>query len=205
MKHDELSWQDVQLYASQQLRKFHSNSTFITSDDLQKTPSIIDDMKRSGFCPVVVPSNLANKMEDYNKGAKDGEVFTTTNQFVSDIQSKFKPVFIEPDKLIEAEKKIYEKTEQILRLIGGLPRQVKDIKIVEKIYESEFYYETLGLWQPDENRILIKRKQLCSIKDYAGTLLHECAHAMSSADDVNRDFESELTKIIGILVTQVVK
>lgn len=204
-KHDELSWQDVQLYASQKLKKFYSNSTFITSDDLQKAPSIIDEMKRSGYNPVVIPSNLANKMEDYNKGAKDGETFTTTNQFISEIQSKFKPIFIDIDKLTKAEKKVYEKTDQILQLIGGKPRRVKEIKITEKIFEQEFYYETVGLWEPNDNRILIKRKQLCSVSEYASTLLHECAHAMSDAGDMDRDFETELTKIIGIIASKIIK
>lgn len=203
-KHDELSWQDVQLYASQQLRKLKSNATFITSEDLQQNPSIIDEMKRGGYNPVVIPRNLANKMEDYNKGAKEGEAFTTTNQFISDTQSKFKPTIISIEKLTEAEKKVYEKTEEILSIIGGKPTQVREIQITEKIYDSEFYYETVGLWQPEEYRILIKRKQLRSISEYAGTLLHECAHAKSGAGDVNRDFESELTSIIGSLVSKLI-
>lgn len=203
-KHDELSWQDVQLYASQQLRKLQSNATFITSEDLQQNPSIVDEMKRGGYNPVVIPSNLANKMEDYNKGAKDGETFTTTNQFISDTQSKFKPTIISIEKLTEAEKKVYGKTEAILSIIGGKPAQVREIQITDKIYDSEFYYETVGLWQPEECRILIKRKQLRSISEYAGTLIHECAHAKSGAGDVNRDFESELTSIIGSLVSKLV-
>ena len=203
--HDELSWQDVQLYASQQLGKLQSDITFITAEDLQYCPSIIDEMKRGGYTPIVIPSNLANKMEDYNMGVKGGETFTTTNQFIVDTQSKFKPVIIEIDKLTINEKAIYEKTEDILKIIGGRPGPVKEIKITEKIYESEFNYETLGLWQSNEHRILIKRKQLQSISKYAGTLLHECAHAISGADDVNRDFETELTSIIGILSAELLK
>jgi len=37
------------------------------------------------------------------------------------------------------------------------------------------------------------------LKDYAGTLLHETAHALSGASDVSREFELELTRIIGII------
>lgn len=203
-KHDELSWQDVQLYASQQLKKLQSNATFITYQDLQLNPSIIDEMKREGYNPIVIPKNLANKMEDYNEGAKDGETFTTTNQFILDTQSKFKPTIINIEELTEAEKKVYEKTGEILSIIGGKPSEVRKIHITEKIYDSEFYYETVGLWQPEEHRILIKRKQLRSISEYAGTLLHECAHARSGAGDVNRDFESELTSIIGSLISKLV-
>lgn len=203
-KHDELSWQDVQLYVSERLRKLHTNATFITSEDLQRSPNIIDQMEREGYNPVVIPSNLANKMEDYNKGAKDGEIFTTTNQFIENTNAKFKPTIINPDMLTKEEMKVYEKTERILNIIGGKPIQVSQIQITEKIYESEFYNETLGLWQPEEHRILIKRKQLRSFSEYAGTLLHECAHAISGAGDVNRDFETELTSMIGLLASKLV-
>lgn len=204
MRHDELNWQDIQLYASKQLRELKSNSTFVTPEDLQRSPDIVDEMKRNGYTPVVIPDNLANKMEDYNVGAKDGEVFTTTKQFVIDTESKFKPAIIETGDLTESERYIYQKTEQILKLIGEKPKEVKEIKITEKIYESEFYYETLGLWQPEDGRILIKRKQLQSISDYAGTLLHECAHARSGQGDVNRGFEEELTSIIGLMVSKLI-
>ena len=91
------------------------------------------------------------------------------------------------------------KTSEILNLIGGKPKNVKRIIIVEKIYEANIFSDVLGLWIGSENKILIKRSQLNSLKDYSSTLLHECAHAISGKPDVNRDFEKELTKIIGIL------
>ena len=52
---------------------------------------------------------------------------------------------------------------------------------------------------PIENKILIKKNQLKSIKQYSGTLLHECAHAISGEDDISHNFELKLTEIIGII------
>lgn len=72
-----------------------------------------------------------------------------------------------------------------------------------KISESEFFVETVGLWQPSEGKIIIKRKQLRSLKSYAGTLIHECMHASSDAKDVSRDFERALTDIIGVIVQNI--
>ena len=66
----------------------------------------------------------------------------------------------------------------------------------------KFFDETVGLWIPDEGRILIKRTQLQSLYKYAGTLLHECCHAISGFGDVSRDFERELTTIIGVLASK---
>ena len=54
-----------------------------------------------------------------------------------------------------------------------------------------------GLWEYSTGRIIIKRAELGSMESYAGTLLHEAAHASSGASDSTRDFENELTIIIG--------
>jgi hypothetical protein len=59
--------------------------------------------------------------------------------------------------------------------------------------------EAEGLWDPTSSSIVIKRTQLKSLSAFAGTLLHEIAHAKSGYGDVTRDFESELTRMLGLL------
>lgn len=201
-RHDELSWNDVAMYASMKMSELNTETTFVTADDLKYTPSLIDDMRRSGHNPVVVPDNLISKMEDYNTGAVEGKTLTTAKQYVKEEQSRFVPTVVDIDTLTADERSIYDKTEKILQLIGGKPSNVKEIQIVDKIYESEIFSETVGLWDANEERILIKRKQLEKLSKYSGTLLHECGHAISGAGDVSRDFEAELTDIIGVLVSK---
>lgn len=201
-RHDELSWNDVAMYASMKMSELNTETTFVTADDLKYTPSLIDDMRRSGHNPVVVPDNLISKMEDYNTGAVEGKTLTTAKQYVKEEQSRFVPIVVDIDTLTADERSIYDKTEKILQLIGGKPSNVKEIQIVDKIYESEIFSETVGLWDANEERILIKRKQLEKLSKYSGTLLHECGHAISGAGDVSRDFEAELTDIIGVLVSK---
>jgi hypothetical protein len=58
-------------------------------------------------------------------------------------------------------------------------------------------YEVVGVWEPDEQRIVIKRSQLQSLAEFAGTLLHEVAHATTDAPDVSEPFERELTEFLG--------
>lgn len=204
-RHDELSWNDIAMHASIKMNQLHKDTTFVTTSDLQNNPSLIDEMQRSGYNPVVVPDNIISKMEDYNTGAKSGETLTTANQYIKDEKERFVPVEIDINALTEDEIDVYNKTDSILKLIGGKPKKVKKIVIVEKIYESELFDETLGLWIAGENKILIKRKQLKSLEQYAGTLLHECAHAISDAHDVSRDFELKLTEIIGIVSSKLIQ
>lgn len=201
-RHDELSWNDVAMYASMKMNELNKRTTFVTEDNLKYSPSLIDDMRRSGYHPVVVPDNLIKKMEDYNIEAIEGKILTTAKQYIKQKQSRFVPTVIDINTLTADEHKIYDKTDKILQLIGGKPSNVKDIQIVDKIYESEIFDETVGLWDSSEGRILIKRKQLGKLSNYAGTLLHECGHAISGAGDVTKDFEAELTDIIGILVSE---
>lgn len=113
-------------------------------------------MRRSGYNPVVVPDNLINKMEDYNTGADDGKTLTTAKQYVKEEQSRFVPNVINVSELTVDERNVYDKTDRILEFIGGKPSIVKEIQIVDKIYESEIFSETVGLWVPDEGRVLIK-------------------------------------------------
>ncbi len=204
-EHDELSWNGIAMYAAKKMNQLHKDTTFVTTSDLQNNPSLIDKMQRSGYNPVVVPDNIISKMEDYNTGAKSGETLTTANQYIKDEKERFVPVEIDINALTVYEKEVYNITDSILKLIGGKPKNVKKIVIVEKIYESELFNETLGLWIAGENKILIKRKQLKSLEQYAGTLLHECAHAISGADDVSRDFELKLTEIIGIVSSKLIQ
>ena len=204
-RHDELSWTDVAMYASMKIAELNRSTTFVTTDDLKDTPSLIDSMKRMGYNPVIVPDNLITKMEDYNTGAKEGKILITARQYVKEEQDRFIPKEVDIDSLSVSEKKVYDKTEKILELIGGKPSVVKSIRIVDQIYESEIFFQTVGLWMKEDGSILVKRNQLKDLKSYAGTLLHECGHAMCGADDVSRDFEKQLTNIIGIIASKMLE
>lgn len=200
-RHDELLWNDIAMYAYEKMAELNPKTTFITATDLEEVPSLVDDMKRNGKDIVVIPENLVDKMEDYNSKTHNGH-FVTADQYIKNEQTKFNPTIINIDKLSYRERKVYEKTPQILQFIGGKPINVDSIEIVGKIYDSEYFSETVGLWDSTHRRILIKRKQLKSLKRYSSTLLHECAHALSEFGDVSRGFEEKLTNIIGAIIVK---
>lgn len=198
-RHDELSWNDVAMYASQKMAELNNDAVFVTTDDLEDAPSIIDDMKQQGLKPVVVPTKLFEKMDDFNTGADSGEHLRTTTRFLKEEKEKLNFEYVDVSNLTADEKAVFSKTDAILELIGGKPWPVKEIRISETIYSSELFTDTVGLWESSCGRITVKRRQLRSLSEYAGTLLHECAHASSGAADVSRIFERELTSTIGCL------
>ena len=68
--------------------------------------------------------------------------------------------------------------------------------------ETMGYREAAGVWEEQNNRIVIKRDQLKNLELYAGTLLHEIAHAKSGASDVSKEFEQELSRLLGLAASK---
>jgi hypothetical protein len=56
----------------------------------------------------------------------------------------------------------------------------------------------LGVWEGAEHRIVIRRDQLIGLASYAGILLDEIGHMVSGTLDGTLEFESELSRLLGI-------
>ena len=93
-------------------------------------------------------------------------------------------------------------TDAILTLRGGRPNNVSHVLISETMrIGANGYAEAAGVWEPKEKRIVVKRDQLASLAGYAGTLLHEVAHAASGTPDVSAAFEDALTSEAGYVAS----
>ena len=201
MSHDELKWIDVQEHTVK-LMNSQSKVVFLTPEQLIESASVIDDAKRAGYEVVTIPSSVGNRL--YGAVDTDGEPVRDFRQFIQDYNDNFKFQFVNSENFSAKESAIYSKTEQILSLIGGKPANVENIKISETMQnDHSVNHESLGLWVSDERTIIIKRSQLESLSSYAGTLIHEAIHAKSGFSDVNRDFETYLTTVIGTLAERV--
>ena len=203
--HDELSWQDIQMFVAERMSQANDTVTFVTARDMEDNPDTIDEMKISGRTPVYIPENIAAKMNEINYSGDSRRPFVTMERFCQEEQERFNPVIISENLLTEPEKTVYRNADKILALIGGCPEAVKNIHVADKLYSVENGYETSGLWRPEKGEILIKRNQLASVECFAGTLLHECAHAVSNESDVSRGFELTLTDFLGKLANKLIK
>ena len=127
-----------------------------------------------------------------------GNPIVDISQFVTTYNDSFSFEFVTIENLTKSEREIFDMTNDILNLIDGKPRSVRDIKVSSTMRKDFFgEAETHGIWDPNTSSIIIHRPMLNSIKDYAGTLIHEALHAKSGLGDVSRNFESELTIAIG--------
>ena len=195
--HDELKWIDVQEHAVKILNAVERVVFFMT-EELMYATNMVDEAKKSGYRIVTIPENLKQRIQ----GLRDisGAPIRDLSQFYTEYKESFEFKFIDPSELTPSERKIFDRTKQILDLVGGKPRKVKEIKISETMRkELGSFVESSGVWEESTGTIIIKRSELKSIERYAGTLLHELAHAMSGTSDVTREFEEELTKLLGVI------
>jgi len=197
--HDELKWADVSVHATKILNSA-AKVVFMTPSELVQATKYVEEAKRAGYQVVTIPENVRDKIS----GQTDltGNPMQDLSQFERTWNESFQFKFVAPNKLSASERAIYEATPKILTLIGGLPKNVKAIKISETMRMKTYaFVEAQGLWDPPN--IIIKRTQLRNLEEYAGTLLHEIAHARSGAPDISSEFEDELTDLLGKTGAQV--
>ena len=194
-QHDELSWIDVQEHSVKILNQ-NEKVLFVSPMDIMMHPDMIEEAKASGHQIISIPENLKEKI----RGGKDlsGKPIIDISQFTTNYNDSFTFEFVAIENLTDKEREIYNLTTDILNLVDGKPRIVKDIKISSTMRKDFFSQsETVGVWDQGTSSIIILRKMLNSIKDYAGVLIHEAIHAKSGLGDISRNFEHELTIAIG--------
>ncbi|MCL4510962.1 MAG: ATP-binding protein [Bacteroidetes bacterium] len=193
--HDELKWADVSAHATKILNS-QEKVVFLTPTQLMQAPNYIDEAKKAGYEIVTIPDSVKSKIS----GQTDisGNPIQDLGQFQRDWNDSFQFKFVDPHRLSPREKTVYDSIPKIAALIGGLPANVKHIKISETMrMETYAFVEAAGIWESATGTIIIKRTQLRSLEEFAGTLLHEIGHARSGAPDVSSDFEKSLTELLG--------
>ncbi|WP_232611523.1 ATP-binding protein [Photobacterium phosphoreum] len=198
--HDELSWLDVQEHSVKILNQ-QGKVLFVTSFEAMQQPDMIDEAKRSGHNVVVIPDSLKHKIS--NSVDLNGEPIIDISQFVDNYNTSFEFDFVKKAEMTKVEKDIYEQTEKIVMLFGGMPSSVERIEI-SKTMRTDFFneVETLGCWDSSSSSIVLSRKTLTSFAEYSGVLIHELIHAKTGFQDVTRDFETSLTNQIGKLCNE---
>jgi hypothetical protein len=171
---------------------------FATPDEGQDTSlrQLYAQAKRSHKLVVIDKSKLDAAVQD---AKRRGDTVLTFQEYCRDVRNEFKPQFIQESELSESERSVWARKDAILELVGGRPKCVKHIHITETINP---FQPCVGLWRRKDGTILIARKQLKDFVKFAGTLIHEAAHAESGAADETSAFEHQLTRWLGVLASQ---
>ncbi|MGI0054633.1 MAG: ATP-binding protein [Thermoplasmata archaeon] len=193
--HDELSWVDVQEHAVRILAASRK-TVFLTPDQIAQEPDTVDEARSAGIEIVPIPTTLAARVSNLTDVA--GNPIRDLAQFHAELAESFQYDFVKAGDLRPSERRVYDQTRAIFTLVGGKPSQVRQVLISETMRRDPgSYREADGVWDPSTGRIIIKRSQLKDLASYSGTLLHETAHVLSGAPDVDRTFEAELSRLLG--------
>jgi hypothetical protein len=193
--HDELNWIDVSIHACKLLNAA-DKVVFLTPLELIMAKDMVDNARDDGFKIITIPDSVKQKI----RGLSDlkGDPMRDLEEYKTEWNDSFEFKIVEEKELNNQEREVFGKTKEILDLIGGMPKNIKKITISETMrLETTGYSEACGIWDSHNQQIIIKRDQLKEMSSYAGTLLHEVGHAISGASDVSREFERELTRLLG--------
>lgn len=103
------------------------------------------------------------------------------------------------DKLTATEREILSSFEVIKVAIPNINKLYSSLDIVECIAYVGDDWLLKGCIDVSNRRILICRACLNRMEDFLGTLLHELAHGIRMSDDITKNFEEDLTKLLGYI------
>jgi hypothetical protein len=200
---DELkNWSDVGAHACQILNAT-GTVVFAKAEDLLDRTESIDQARRGGRDVITVPATIAEKLDRLVD--IDGQPMQSVARFAQEYAESIEFKFIREQDLTAAEQKVFSHLSAIGKAGGGRPQNVREVLVSETMRPS--VHEGLhpsGIWDPPTGRVIVHRPVLRDLRSFAGTVLHEFAHARSGYRDVSRDFELALTDVIGILATSLV-
>lgn len=200
---DEVRWMDVAKHAVKILNA-GERVIFVAPSEIMYHSDALDSARSEGIRIITVPDNIKTSIS----GLRDlaGNAIRDLAVYQEEWRQSFRFAFLDYKDLRSSERAVFDMWKTVASLAGGLPKSVKDIKISETMRPNFLGSDhTEGLWDPASGNIIIRRDQLRSLDIFAGTLLHEMVHAKSGYCDVTRDFENELTNMLGKIAAAKVK
>jgi len=198
---DEITWSEIAQVGIEALAKRDNNAVFVTEREMLYNPDEMERMRMEGRNIIVSNERDRGKIQ-----TEDAVTFTS---YVQDFKDSFEFDYVEPDSLSATERKVFDKTDSIMKMVGWTDEDMPEILISNTLQKETdtstgilLTFSAIGLYEPVYHRITILRSQLGSLQSYAGTLLHEAAHAASGATDATRAFESQLTEYLGVLCAE---
>lgn len=203
---DELNWLEVQTHACELLSE-SANVVFVTAEERTSKASLVEYASSDGLEAVTIPERLKQKVSSIQSSSAVIESpVRTLAEYTKTFNVSFEYQFVELHDLTSAEREIFDQQQVIFDSLGGRPNQIRMIKVSETMRPNDLCgFDAYGVWLQEQQMIVLKRSTLEERCAFHATLLHEIAHATSGASDLTMQFESELTRLLGVLAAQAVR
>jgi hypothetical protein len=191
--HDELSWKDVAIHACRVLQTT-AKVLFVTAAQWGR-PAVhyaVDD----GYRILVAPDDIVAALGGLTD--LDGRPMFNLARFEEEFNESFSYTFVDTDQLTPSEQAIFALTSHAAAL-AGIDLDVEGITVAvsETMRLSDRGTDILGVWEPPEQRIVVRRDQLAGPVRWCSTFLHELTHATSGTSDLSFAFEDALSDALG--------
>ena len=191
--HDEVNWKPIRLHAVKLLNE-RDDVVFATVDERHSNADLLNHARADGYRVVTVPENIRNEIQDERDS--EGNRLRGVGTYLEEYNESFEYDWVPEDEMTDDEIVVWNCRNDILELLNNPP--VEEIRVSETIRMTERGEMANGVWEGSEQRIIIRRQQLNSVRDFASTLLHEVAHPRSGgAPDLSKPFEDALTELLG--------
>jgi hypothetical protein len=191
--HDELGWKDVAVHACRVLQTAE-RVVFVTV--AQNGLASVQYAREDGYRIIVVPDDIAKALARLTD--LDGNPMFDVRRFQREWNESFSYSFVARDELSDAEVAIFDLTDRAAALAAvDLQQRGITVAISETTRLSDRGAEVVGVWEPGERRIVVRRDQLVDPTSFLGTFLHELTHAMWGFPDLTFEFEESLTTQLG--------
>lgn len=183
---DETAWVDVATHAAKALNG-NGNVVFMTPlqrDEL--TAQQVEILEQSGKKLVMVTDDVFGKI--------NGNVETFDDVY-NDYYDSFQYQYVNYQDLSPAEQNVFDLRNQITDYLRPAYKVCSNILVSENIRVGTFGSSTNGV--QEGNTIIIKRSVLSDAKKICGILAHELCHYQHGYEDNTRDFENDLTRMLG--------
>jgi hypothetical protein len=195
--HDEITWLDVQEQAVRILAA-KGKTVFVSSQQMFTMGSTVQEARADGYKVVVIPDRLLARLSHLRD--INGNPILDISGFVKLWNASFVYDFIDPAKLNKKERDVWTILPELVRMAGDHARRVKEVRVSKTMRLDEGAYETEGVW--DSPNIVVKRSVLDSRRHFARVVLHEIAHASSSANHGSLAFMAAIDDLAGLAAVE---
>jgi hypothetical protein len=191
--HDELGWKDVAVHAC---RVLQTTERVLFTTVAETGLASIRYAREDGYRIIIVPDDIARALTGLTD--LNGEPMFDLGRFHDHWNDSFSYRFVDPNDLEPAERAVYDLTVPAAALAGvDLENRRITVAVSETTRLSERGAEVVGVWEPAERRIVVRRDQLADARGFCGTLLHELTHALFGFPDLTFEFEEALSTQMG--------
>lgn len=183
---DETGWVDVATHAAKTLNQSGGVVFMTPQQRADLTNQQVEILNESGKKLVMVTDDVFGKIKN---------TVETFDRVYDEYNKSFQYQYVEYRDLTESEKAVFDLKDTIIRVLSHRFRTLNNIKVSETICVDDSGLETDGTYENDA--IIIKRSVLSDRQEFCGVLAHELCHYQNGNDDNTRDFENDLTDMLG--------